>query len=41
MDYEQNRKRLFPDVTDEQWGDWKWQVRNRVKHSKNWKLWQI
>ena len=31
MDYEQNRKRLFPDVTDEQWGDWKWQVRNRVE----------
>ncbi|MBO4870951.1 MAG: lysine 2,3-aminomutase [Muribaculaceae bacterium] len=25
------RKQLFPDVTDEQWNDWKWQVRNRVE----------
>lgn len=31
MDYEMNRKRLFPDATDEQWSDWKWQVRNRVE----------
>jgi len=22
---------LFPDVTDEQWNDWKWQVRNRIE----------
>lgn len=32
MDYEMNRKRLFPDVTDEQWSDWKWQVRNRIEN---------
>lgn len=25
------RHELFPNVTDEQWGDWKWQVRNRIE----------
>jgi len=25
------RKELFPEVTDEQWNDWTWQVRNRVE----------
>lgn len=25
------RKILFPEVTDEQWYDWKWQVRNRIE----------
>lgn len=30
--YEDNRKRMFPDVTDEQWNDWKWQVRNRIEN---------
>ncbi len=25
------RKELFPEVTDEQWNDWKWQVKNRVE----------
>ena len=25
-----NRHRLYPDVTDEQWNDWKWQQKNRV-----------
>lgn len=25
------RKELFPNVTDEQWYDWKWQVKNRVE----------
>ncbi|HEY8132826.1 MAG TPA: KamA family radical SAM protein [Thermoanaerobaculia bacterium] len=25
-----NRARLYPDVTDEQWNDWKWQQKNRV-----------
>lgn len=24
------RKQLFPDASDEQWNDWKWQIRNRV-----------
>ncbi len=28
---ENNRKQLFPDVNDEQWNDWKWQVKNRVE----------
>lgn len=22
---------LFPDVTDEQWNDWKWQVKHRIE----------
>jgi len=26
-----NRKKLFPNVTDEQWNDWKWQVKNRIE----------
>lgn len=28
---ESRRKQLFPDVTDVQWNDWKWQVRNRIE----------
>ena len=28
--YRLNRERLYPDVTDEQWSDWKWQQKNRV-----------
>lgn len=28
---ESRRKQLFPAVTDEQWNDWKWQVKNRVE----------
>jgi lysine 2,3-aminomutase len=27
----ERRKQYFPDVTDEQWEDWHWQVRNRIK----------
>ncbi|MCQ2279444.1 MAG: KamA family radical SAM protein, partial [Bacteroidales bacterium] len=26
------RKELFPNVTDEQWNDWKWQVQNRIEN---------
>ncbi len=26
-----NRKIMFPDVTDEQWNNWHWQVRNRIE----------
>lgn len=26
-----NRYKLFPEVTDEQWNDWKWQVKNRIE----------
>ena len=26
-----HRKELFPNVTDEQWNDWHWQVRNRIE----------
>lgn len=25
------RKELFPNVADEQWNDWKWQVKNRIE----------
>ena len=28
---ESRRYELFPNVTDEQWNDWKWQVRNRIE----------
>ena len=28
---ESRRKQLFPDITDEQWNDWKWQVKNRIE----------
>lgn len=28
---ESRRKILFPEVTNEQWNDWKWQVKNRVE----------
>jgi len=28
---ESKRKLLFPNVTDEEWNDWKWQVRNRIE----------
>ena len=28
---ENRRKQLFPDVTDEQWNDWKWQGKNRIE----------
>ena len=25
------RKEFFPEVTDEQWNDWHWQVKNRIE----------
>ena len=28
---ESRRKQLFPNVTDEEWNDWKWQVKNRIE----------
>ena len=28
---ESRRKIMFPNVTDEQWNDWKWQVKNRIE----------
>ncbi|MDD2636434.1 MAG: lysine 2,3-aminomutase [Bacteroidales bacterium] len=27
----EGRKKMFPNVSDEQWDDWKWQVKNRVE----------
>ncbi|MDR2009575.1 MAG: lysine 2,3-aminomutase [Bacteroidales bacterium] len=27
----EGRKKMFPNVTDEQWNDWKWQVKNRIE----------
>ena len=32
---ESRRKQLFPEVTDEQWNDWKWQVKNRIETLSN------
>jgi lysine 2,3-aminomutase len=29
--YRANRQRLYPDVADAQWNDWKWQQKNRVQ----------
>jgi lysine 2,3-aminomutase len=26
-----NRKIMFPNVTDSEWNDWKWQVKNRIE----------
>ncbi|MDR0754713.1 MAG: lysine 2,3-aminomutase [Prevotellaceae bacterium] len=26
-----NRKKMFPNVGDEQWNDWRWQVQNRIE----------
>lgn len=26
-----NREKFFPNVSDEQWNDWKWQTRNRIE----------
>ena len=28
---DKRRKRMFPNVTDAQWNDWKWQVQNRIE----------
>ena len=25
------RKKFFPNVTDEEWNDWTWQVKNRLE----------
>lgn len=25
------RKELFPNVSDQEWNDWQWQVRNRIE----------
>lgn len=31
MNKKSRRNELFPNITDEQWNDWRWQVRNRVE----------
>jgi lysine 2,3-aminomutase len=31
MNTTNNRKKMFPNVSDEQWNDWKWQVKNRIE----------
>jgi len=31
MNTSNNRKLMFPEVTDEQWNDWKWQVTHRIE----------
>lgn len=32
MNLKSRRKEMFPNVTDEQWNDWKWQLQNRVEN---------
>ena len=36
---ESRRKELFPDVNDEQWNDWHWQLRNRIETLDQLKKW--
>lgn len=31
MNTHSNREKFFPNVSDEQWNDWHWQVRNRIE----------
>jgi lysine 2,3-aminomutase len=31
MTTSEGRKRMFPNITNEQWNDWKWQVKNRIE----------
>ena len=31
MNIKNSRKIMFPDVADEQWNDWKWQVKHRIE----------
>jgi lysine 2,3-aminomutase len=33
--YLERRAKYFPEVTDEQWNDWHWQVRNRIRFVKD------
>ena len=28
------RKRFYPDITEEQWHDWQWQIRNRIRDAE-------
>jgi len=32
MNKKNNRKMLFPSATDDQWNDWKWQIKNRIEN---------
>jgi lysine 2,3-aminomutase len=32
--YVERKKRYFPDVTDEQWNDWKWQTKHRIQSAE-------
>lgn len=31
MNTKSNKQKLFPDVSEKDWNDWKWQVRNRIE----------
>ncbi|OQY41354.1 MAG: lysine 2,3-aminomutase [Fusobacteriia bacterium 4572_74] len=31
LNYERRRKELFPNVSDEEWNNWHWQVKNRIE----------
>jgi lysine 2,3-aminomutase len=33
--YLERKAKYFPDVSDKQWNDWHWQVRNRIKFTKD------
>ena len=33
--YIERKEKYFPNVTDEEWNDWKWQVRNRIQTVKD------
>ena len=33
-DYIARKARLFPNITEEQWNDWRWQVKHRVTDAK-------
>jgi len=32
MNIKNNRETMFPGVTDDQWNDWKWQLKNRIEN---------
>lgn len=32
MNLKNRRKEMFPNVTDEQWNDWRWQLKNRIEN---------
>lgn len=35
MNLKNTRAKYFPNVTDEEWNDWTWQVRNRIETAED------